>query len=144
MTITASVGDVVSLLDAVADGSNYKVFGISISIGTIQTYCTGSVNFYNTMFSDGTISVKASVCNDIAILRAGADTLKVLRGKLLGQPSYTIDGVQINKTQYITIINDLVNDYNVRIEQYLRSIQEMGEVVDIVQPDYSEDSCFVG
>lgn len=144
MTITASVGDVVTLLDAVADGTGYKIFGISVTTGTIQVYCTNSANFYSTMFSAGTISNKSAVCNDIAILRAGVDTLKVLRGKLLSHPSYSIDGVNIDKRQYIQIINDTINDYNQRIEQYLRSIQEMGEIIDVTQPDYAEDSCYVG
>ncbi len=144
MTITASIGDVVVLLDAVADGSGYKFFGISVSTGTVQTYCDKAVNFYSSLIEDGTQSSKSTVCGELATFRAGADILKVVRGKLLIQPSYTIDGVTINKAQYITIINDLIRDLNERIEQYLRTVQPVGEIVDVDQPDYSEDSEFMG
>lgn len=144
MTITASIGDVVSLLDAVADGSGYKFFGISVSTGTIQTYCDKAVNFYSSLIEDGTQTTKCVVCGELSTFRAGADILKVVRGKLLSHPSYTVDGVTINKAQYITIINDLIKDLNERIEQYLRTVQPMGEIMDVDQPDYSEDSEFTG
>lgn len=144
MTVSCSVGDVVTLLDAVVDGSNYKFFGISVSIGTIQTYCNMSLNFYSSLIDDGTLVSKSTVCGELSTLRAGADVLKVVRGKLLSHPSYSIDGVMINKAQYISIINDLVKDLNERIEQYLRTVQPIGEITDVEQPDYSEDSAFTG
>lgn len=144
MAITTSVGDVATLLDAVADGTGYKIFGISVSSGTIQFSCDFAVNFISNLTDESTRINKSAVCGELATFRATADVLKVVRGKLLNQPSYTIDGVNINKAQYITIINDLIKDYNERIEQYLRSVTPIAEIVDVAQPDYAEDSAFSG
>ena len=144
MAISSSVGNVVLLLDAVADGTGYKVFGISITSGTIQTYCDMSVSFYSGFLDDGTISTRGGFCNNLADLRSAVDVLKVVRGKLLGQPSVSIDGLSINKGQYISIINDTIADFNARIEQFLRGAQPVMEIVEVTQPTYDNDVEFVG